>query len=179
MTSDADLMARIAAGDRAAALEELVGRYSGPIFGLGLRLHSDRGTAEELVQDTFVRVWRNAARYDPARGSVRTFVYAIARRAAVDQRRRVASRPLMTVEAIDDPSTDEPYEQLMTGMEVRAAMQRLPENHRMALELAYDEDLSQPQIAERLQIPLGTVKSRAHHALRALRKELEVRDLAA
>ena len=175
MVPDAELMQRVAAGDRSDALEELVCRYSGQIFGLGLRLHSDRGTAEELVQDTFVRVWRSADRYDPERGSVRTFVYAIAKRAAIDQRRRVASRPLPTVDVLDDADADEPYDRLITGLEVRAALGSLNPAHRETLELAYDEDLTQPQIAERLQIPLGTVKSRAHHALRALRAELEVR----
>lgn len=180
MASDADLMLRIAAGDRSDALETLVARYSSAIFGLGMRLHSDRGTAEELVQDTFVRLWRSAERYDPERGSVRTFVYAIARRAAIDQRRRVASRPLPTVEALDETGDDdEPYERLMTGLEVRAALGTLSDKHRVTLELFYDEDLSGPQIAERLQIPLGTVKTRAHHALRALRKELEVRGVVA
>lgn len=178
MVSDTELMDRIAGGDRGAALEELVTRYSSQIFGLGLRLHGDRGTAEELVQDTFVRVWRSASRYDPDRGSVRTFVYAIARRAAIDQRRRVASRVLPTVEALEErPDTVEEYERLMTGLDVRAALQTLPEKHRETLELVYDEDLSGPQIAERLSIPVGTVKSRAHHALRALRKEMEGRGL--
>lgn len=180
MTSDAELMGRVASGDRGAALEELVRRYSAQIFGLGVRLHGDRGTAEELVQDTFVRVWRSADRYDPNRGSVRTFVYAIARRAAIDQHRRVASRPLPTVEQLDDAADGgEEYERLMTGLDVRAALQTLPEKHRETLELVYDEDLSGPQVAERLQIPVGTVKSRAHHALRALREELEVRGLVA
>lgn len=179
MDSDAELMARIAAGDRDAALEELVGRYSRQIFGLGLRLHGDRGTAEELVQDTFVRLWRSAQRYDPLQGSVRSFVYTLAHRAAIDQRRRVASRPLPSVEALEDtPDASEDYERMMTGLDVRAALQMLPDKHRQTLELVYDEDLSGPQIAERLQIPVGTVKSRAHHALRALRAEMEVRGLA-
>lgn len=137
--------------------------------------------AEEMVQDTFVRLWRSAGRYDPKRGSVRTFVYAIARNAAIDQQRRVASRPLATFEELEELEDhgEEPYDQLILGLEVRDAMQALSEKHRQTLELFYDEDLSQPQIAERLQIPLGTVKTRAHHGLRALRQEMEVRGLVA
>lgn len=173
-------MAQIASGEDGPALEALVDRYSGPLFGLGMRMLNDRGQAEEMVQDTFVRLWRSAGRYDPARGSVRTFIYAIARNAAIDQTRRRASRPLPTVERLEDHvDTDEPFERLILGLEVREALGTLSDKHRETLELFYDEDLSQPQIAERLQIPLGTVKTRSHHALKALRQAMEVRGLAA
>jgi len=167
------------AGDRGEPLEALVERYSGPLFGFGLRLLRDRGMAEEMVQDTFVRLWRGAKRYDPERGSVRTFVYAIARNAAIDLQRRAASRPLATDEG-DLGSAglgDEPFDKLVLGLDVRSALQTLSDKHRQTLELAYDDDLTQRQIAERLGIPLGTVKTRSHHALRALRQELEVRGL--
>ncbi len=172
-------MARMGAGDRGEPLEALVERYSGPLFGFGLRLLRDRGMAEEMVQDTFVRLWRGAKRYDPERGSVRTFVYAIARNAAIDLQRRAASRPLATDEG-DLGSAgpgDEPFDKLVLGLDVRSALQTLSDKHRQTLELAYDDDLTQRQIAERLGIPLGTVKTRSHHALRALRQELEVRGL--
>ena len=172
-------MARMGAGDRGEPLEALVERYSGPLFGFGLRLLRDRGMAEEMVQDTFVRLWRGAGRYDPERGSVRTFVYAIARNAAIDLQRRAASRPLSTDEG-DLGSAgpgDEPFDKLVLGLDVRSALQTLSDKHRQTLELAYDDDLTQRQIAERLGIPLGTVKTRSHHALRALRQELEVRGL--
>jgi RNA polymerase sigma-70 factor, ECF subfamily len=172
----------VAAGDGGEALRLLVDRYSGVLYGLGLRLLGDRGMAEELVQDTFVRLWRSAGRFDPERGSVRTFVYAIARNAAIDLRRRAASRPLGGPEleqagtiADDD---EEPFELLMLGLELRDAMRALSDKHREALELLYDEDLSQRQAAARLGVPLGTVKTRAHHALRALRAELERREVA-
>ncbi len=138
--------------------------------------------AEELVQDTFVRLWRSAGRFDPARGTVRTFIYAIARNAAVDLRRRAASRPLggpgLDEGRGADQLADEPFERLVEGLEVRAAMSALSPKHRETLELAYDEDLSQSQIAARLGIPLGTVKTRAYHALRALKGELERRGVA-
>ena len=172
-------MARMGAGDRGEPLEALVERYSGPLFGFGLRLLRDRGMAEEMVQDTFVRLWRGAKRYDPERGSVRTFVYTIARNAAIDLQRRAASRPLST-DAGDLGSAgagDEPFDKLVLGLDVRSALQTLSDKHRQTLELAYDDDLTQRQIAERLGIPLGTVKTRSHHALRALRQELEVRGL--
>lgn len=172
-------MARMGAGDRGEPLEALVERYSGPLFGFGLRLLRDRGMAEEMVQDTFVRLWRGAGRYDPERGSVRTFVYTIARNAAIDLQRRAASRPLATDEGDlgSAGAGDEPFDKLVLGLDVRSALQTLSDKHRQTLELAYDDDLTQRQIAERLGIPLGTVKTRSHHALRALRQELEVRGL--
>lgn len=180
---EAELMARIAAGDEGEPLGRLIDRYSRPLFGLGMRLLGDRGAAEELVQDSFTRVWRSAGSYDPQRGSVRTFVYTLARRAAIDLHRRSARAP-NPVEpgAVDQPLGHEPgvpddFERLLTGMEVRGAMDSLSAPHLEVLELFYDEGLTQRQISERLGVPLGTVKTRAYHALRALRGQLEGRGL--
>jgi RNA polymerase sigma-70 factor, ECF subfamily len=80
---EAALVARLAAGDRGEPLATLYERYGGRVYGLGLQLLGDRGMAEELVQETFVRLWRASERFDPARASVRTFVFTLARRAAV------------------------------------------------------------------------------------------------
>ena len=173
------MVARIAQGERGEPLEALVDVYSVRLFGLGMRMLGDRGMAEELVQDTFVRIWRGAGRYDPGRGSVRTFVYAVARNAAIDLQRRSASRPLPSATAIEERhgGGEEAFERLILGLELRSAMDTLSDKHRDTLLLYYEEDLTQPQIARRLEIPLGTVKTRAHHALRALRREMEVRGL--
>jgi RNA polymerase sigma-70 factor, ECF subfamily len=175
------LMSRVAAGDAGDPLGELIGRYSRPLFGLGLRLLGDRGLAEELVQDSFVRIWRNAHSFDPERGSVRTFVYTIARRAAIDLQRRSKRVPLpVEPNPADralgtDPAAADPFERLLVGIEVRDAMAALSGAHREVLELYYDAGLTQRQIAERLGVPLGTVKTRTYHALRAMRAELEGR----
>lgn len=133
------------------------------------------------MQESFVRLWRSAPSYDPSKGSVRTFLYTLAHRAAVDFKRRPASRPLDTR---DDPVAEsspgtESFEALVLGLDVRDAMTTLSDNHREVLELHYREDLTQRQIAERLGAPLGTVKTRTYHALRALRSELEERELVA
>src|SRR5262245_29700571 len=92
---EASLMERLAAGDRGEPLELLYDGYARTVYGLGLLLLHDRGLAEDLVQETFVRVWRSAGRYDRRRGSVRTFVLTLARRAAVDlwRRHRVSTPP--------------------------------------------------------------------------------------
>lgn len=171
---EAALLERVAAGDRGAPLVELYRRYEGRLYGLGLRLLRDRGLAEELVQETFVRLWRNAGQFDPERGSVRAFVFTIARRLAIDLWRRPSSRPF-------EPDPEEragggdPVEQALVGITVRDAMNSLSGDHRQVLELSYDEQLTQVQIAERLGVPLGTVKSRTFHALRAMKQALAER----
>ena len=176
---DARLLARVAAGDDREALVDLYRRYETPLYRLGLRLLKDGGMAEELVQDTFVRLWRSAPRFDPARGSVRAFTFAIAYAVAGDLRRRAASRPLELAPAGDversAPAAPETLDQVLLGMAVGDALDSLSEKHAVVLRMYFEEDLSQPQIADRLGIPLGTVKTRTHHGLRALRAELEER----
>ncbi len=178
---EVELMSRIADGELGEPLGQLIGRYSRPLFGLGMRLLGDRGMAEELVQDSFVRLWRNAHSFDPERGSVRTFVYTIARRAAIDLQRRAKRVPVpLDPDPVEralgtDPAAPDAFERLLVGIEVRDAMTSLSSAHREVLELAYDRGLSQRQIADRLGVPLGTVKTRTYHALRAMRAELDQR----
>ena len=175
---EASLVARVAAGDRGAPLAELYRRYEGRLYGLGLRLLGDPGLAEELVQETFVRLWRNAPRFDAARGSVSTFVFTLARRIAIDLWRRPSSRPFA-------PPPDElvapgdAMDRLVVGLTVRDALESLSPAHREVLELSYSGDLKQTEIAERLGLPLGTVKTRTYYALRALKLALEERGLDA
>lgn len=127
-----------------------------------------------------MRIWRSAGHFDPERGSVATFVYTIARRAAVDLHRRVSSRPLgeLTEHELvrrDAFESGGEIEQVVLGIDVREALDPLSEEQRSVLELHYREDLTQQQIADRLGLPLGTVKSRTLYGLRALRVELEGR----
>jgi RNA polymerase sigma-70 factor, ECF subfamily len=166
-------------GDREESLSALYEAYGGQIYGLGVHLLRDAGLAEDLVQETFVRLWRSAHRYDGARSSVRTFVFTLARRAAVDLWRR---RGVAVPYELDEPEAEgaagnEAFEQLLLRLAVGEALTELSPAHREVLELQYREDLTQAQIAERLGIPLGTVKTRAMHALRALTRYLDERDL--
>ena len=171
---DAELLGAVADGDRGDPLRELYRRYASRVYGLGVQLLSDRGLAEELVQETFVRVWRNAGRFDPARGSPATFIFTIARRLAIDLWRRPSSRPI----EIDPPLPSEDHvDRLVVGLGVRDALDSLTEPHRQVLELSYRDDLKQGEIAEKLGIPLGTVKTRTYHALRSLRSALEERGI--
>ena len=165
--------------DREEPLAELYEAYGGQIYGLGLHLLRDAGLAEDLVQETFVRLWRSAHRYDRSRSSVRTFVFTLARRAAIDlwRRRGVAVPHELSEPEAEGAAGNEAFEQLLLRLAVGEALAELSPAHREVLELAYREDLTQAQIAERLGIPLGTVKTRAMHALRALTRYLDERDL--
>ncbi len=129
------------------------------------------------MQDTFIRIWRSAHRFDPARGNAGGWVMTIARNAAIDQhRRRPPVAAELTAEPVDD---DDAFDALVTGLLVREALEALTPAHREVLELAYDRELTQTGIAERLGLPLGTVKSRTYHALRELRDALEERGVHA
>jgi RNA polymerase sigma-70 factor, ECF subfamily len=176
---DADLLARVAGGDLGHPLEELYDRYAGRLYGLGLRLLGDPGLAEELVQETFVRLWQSARRYDPQRGSVTSFVFTIARRLAIDLRRRPSSRPFAELEASQGADLDpgDAVDRLLIGLHVRDALSSLPDSQREVLELLYLQDLTQRQVADRVGVPLGTVKTRAFYGLRALKEALSARDV--
>ncbi len=180
-------MARLASGDREEPVQALYDVYGQRIYALGMRLLGDSGMAEDLVQETFVRLWRSSPRFDPQRGSLRGFLFTIARRTAVDLRRRPAARPLDALEHGDDrdpgeradPSGREElaFDQALLSLDVREAMSGLSVEQRRVLELHFDEDLTQRQISERLDVPLGTVKTRTFHALRNLRGRLEADDV--
>jgi RNA polymerase sigma-70 factor, ECF subfamily len=178
-SAEAALVARLATGDVDEPVARLYDRYGRQVYRLGLRLLGERGRAEDLVQDTFVRLWQAAPRFDPAQGTVRTFLFVLARRAAVDHQRRAAARPPGPPR--DPRAAHEPVaaagEDALAGLEVREALESLPPKHRQVLELGYDHDLSQSQIAQHLDVPLGTVKTRTYHALRALGDELRERGI--
>ena len=178
---DAVLLAAVAAGDRTEPLEELFRRYAGRLYALGLGLLGDAGLAEELVQESFVRLWRQAPRFDPARGSVATFVFALARRIAVDLWRRPSSRPLIPDHAAAGwaPGAGDPAADVVDGVVVRHALESLSPAHRQVLELSYQGGLTQREIAHQVGVPLGTVKTRTYHALRALKVALEAQGVDA
>lgn len=170
---EAELMARVAAGDHGAPLEELYDRYATRLYAVGLRLLNSQGLAEDLVQETFVRLWQQARRFDPERGSVGTFVFAIARRYAIDLRRRQSARPSEVELLQDQAAGSDPAEALLDSLTIREALQSLRPRHRQVLELYLLEGRKQTEIAELLDLPLGTVKTRTYHAVRAFRLALE------
>ncbi|HKE97875.1 MAG TPA: sigma-70 family RNA polymerase sigma factor [Actinomycetes bacterium] len=181
---DAVLLEQVAEGDLGPPLEALYDRFAGRVYGLGLRLLGDDGLAQELVQETFMRVWRSVGRYDPDRGSVATWVFTIARRIAIDLSRRPSSRPFAEelgpeTEKLADRATGEIVDRLLIGLDVRDALDSLSPSHREVLELLYLQDLTQAEAASRLDVPLGTVKTRSYHGIRALRHAFEERGVHA
>ncbi len=173
--TDAQLMERLSADATGEALRALYRSYSGELLGFALNALGERGAAEEVVQEVFTRAWRNADRYDPARGSVRTWLYQIARHAIIDMRRRASARPALAAgEAFSEAGTAaDSIEQAMLGWQVAAALERLTPEHRQMIRLAHFQGLSVREIAQRCELPVGTVKSRTWYALRSLRLVLE------
>lgn len=169
---EAYLVSRIAAGDIDAPVEELYHRYAARLYRTGIQLLGDGGLAEELVQECFVRLWRTAGRFDLTRGTVAAYLFVIARSIAADLRKRPSSRPLVPVEEAHIPAQSDSSERIVETLMVRDAMESLSPAHRQVLILVNDEGLTQSQIAERLNLPLGTVKTRLFHGLRALRTAL-------
>jgi RNA polymerase sigma-70 factor (ECF subfamily) len=173
--SDATLVERLPLDSSGDELRELYRRYSAELYGFTLNALTDRELAEEVVQDVFARAWRRAADYDPRRGSVRTWLYAITRNRIVDARRRAAVRPgLAQHEAEEVPADlDSELEQAVLRWQMAAALTRLSPEHREVIRLAHYGGLTLREISERKGIPLGTVKSRTSYAMRTLRLILD------
>ncbi len=162
------LLRRLTAGDH-HALGEVYDRYAGLVNGLALRILHDRTDAEDVVQEVFVQVWRQADRFDPTRGSPEAWICTIARTRALDRLRRRASRREEPSEAAPGASEPPRTEQALA---VRKALDTLNPDQRKALELAYFEGLTQTEIAARLGEPLGTIKTRIRTAMIRLRDVL-------
>ena len=173
--NDAQLMERLREDATGEALRALYRTYGGELLGFALNSLGERGAAEEIVQEVFTRAWRHAERYDPARGSVRTWLYQIARHAIIDARRRASVRPALPLHepAADSEPASDSLEQAMLGWQVATALERLSPEHRQMIRLAHLQGLTMREIAERCNLPVGTVKSRTWYALRALRLVLE------
>jgi RNA polymerase sigma-70 factor, ECF subfamily len=172
---DADLVAQIAAGDLGEPVAELYRRHSGRLYRFGLQLLGNNGLAEELVQECFVRLWRTAGRFDTSRGTVAGYLFVIARSIAADLHKRPSSRPLAPVDEEQVPQQPDEVDRIVNTLAVRDALDSLSPAHREVLMLVHGEGLTQAQIADRLGVPLGTVKTRMFHGLRALKTALAER----
>ena len=177
---DRDLLRRIADGDR-ESFRRLFARYAPTAMALAQRVVRQAHLAEETVQEAFLAVWRRPGGYDPERGSVRAWLMSTVHHRAVDavrreeaQHRRADEAMLHAPDVEYDPA-DAVVEEMGLPEEreaVRRAMGSLPDDQRRVIELMYFEGLSQSRIAETLELPLGTVKSRTLLAMRRLRGEL-------
>jgi RNA polymerase sigma-70 factor (ECF subfamily) len=177
LEADADVLRRLAAGDR-EAVGELYDRHAARVLGLAYRIVRNTSDAEDVVQDVFAQAWRTAPNYQASRGTVAGWLLMMARTRAIDRLRARQTRRDAGAEPDPErvPSNAVPVpDQIIANQQaarVRGAMVALPSEQKTALELAYFEGLSQSEIAERLQIPLGTVKTRIRSALALLRRSV-------
>lgn len=174
---DQELLKQIVTG-KEEALAVLYDRYGGLVFSVAMRIVRDRQSAEEITLDIFKRVWRSGHTYQPGRGKVRNWLGGMARNRAIDYLRRQETRPdvvnLAWLEKAEhvNPTHRNPEAAVRLSLEqerVRQALAELPEEQQEALALAYFGGFSQSEIADRLQAPLGTVKTRIRLAMQKLR----------
>ena len=158
---DSALVDRMRTGDE-AALSTLYDRYSAMLFGMLTRILRDQQAAEEVLQDLFLQLWRNAAQFDSARGSLPAWLMVIGRNRAISRLRGRRDREVLEDEA----------QRAQLARNISVALQQLPVEQRQALELAYFEGMTQSEIASQTGIPLGTVKTRVRTAMQSLRQIL-------
>ncbi len=170
----------------AEALAELYDRMGTTVFSIILRITRDSAAAEDVTQDVFLRVWHRSPTFDVGRGSLCHWVLLIARCGAIDywrSRSSVQSRRNVSIETLDHAvaagSAPDGWQLYAEATDIRAALNRLNPKHRQLLELAYFDGLSQSEIAQRLQLPLGTVKTWVRLALRQIREALDSSPVAA
>jgi RNA polymerase sigma-70 factor, ECF subfamily len=176
--TEPELMALVARGDHDAFIA-VYERHSRAAIAFALQMIRNREAAEEIVQETFVNLWRRAGSYNSSRGSLRTFVLAIVRYRALDALRKQSVRPPTNTsdEGLDESQeapgrTDVEAARREEAASVRAALGRLPKAQSRAIELAFFAGLSHSEIAAQLGMPLGTVKSRIRSGMEILRGEL-------
>lgn len=182
--SDEVLAARVARGDR-TAFETLYDRHASIVLGLALRITGERAAAEDILQETFWRVWQSAADYQPARGPFIGWLFRIARNLAIDAYRRRSARPQAIsaemadagpiLDRVPDPAINvsEQAQSNVRARQVRDAMKSLPSEQRQVIELAYFYGMTRQEIAETTGEPLGTIHTRARLGLQKLRDTLE------
>ena len=177
---DRALMSRIRGGDQ-DAFRSLFRRYAPTAMALARRVLRRPTLAEETVQEAFLSVWKDPERFDPERGSLRAWLMSVVHHRAIDLVRREEAQQRRSLESITDPLTEqddpgigvvEDVSRAQERLEVRRALEALPSAQRQVVELMYFGGYSQTQIADSMDIPLGTVKSRAMLGMRRLRGAL-------
>jgi len=176
--ADEDLMQLVQRAE-AAAFEVVYDRHAGASFSLAYRMCGARQLAEEVVQEAFLSIWRSGARYDRRRGSVRTWILGITHHRAIDVLRRgvVQDRHRASDEGMAErfeasERTEAEVARREEALEVRGALEDLPDEQRRAIELAYYGGFTQSEIAEMLGVPIGTVKGRMRLGMEKMRDRL-------
>jgi len=175
---DPELVERLRRRDP-AAMTEIYDRFGRLVFSLIVRMVRDESVAEDLVQETFLRIWTRSQIFDGTRGALGAWIVTVARNRAIDYIRSSAGRASeqsVDLERFESPAAfanaESELVQAERGRRTRESLMKLPANQREALELAYFEGLTQTEIAERMKQPLGTVKTWMRTGMRVLREEL-------
>ncbi|MFL5868632.1 MAG: RNA polymerase sigma factor [Thermoleophilaceae bacterium] len=176
--ADEEVMQLVQQGDP-RGFELLYDRHGGAAFSLAYRMTGNRTAAEDVAQEAFLSIWRSRLRYQPERGSVRTWVLGIVHNRAIDALRRnlVHERRRTTAEGLEERQeaperTDVEAARREEARHVQSALETLPEEQRRTIELAYFGGFSHSQIAEMLETPIGTVKGRMRLGLEKMRRQL-------
>jgi RNA polymerase sigma-70 factor (ECF subfamily) len=175
---EGDLARRLRARD-AGAMRELYDRYGRLVYSLILRIVRNSGAAEDLVQETFLRVWNRMQAFDPERGALGPWVLTVARNRAIDYLRSTDGRmsaSTLELDRLEQPGQFCDFEDRALSLDrarrLKEAFEKLTPHQKTVVELAYFEGLSQTEMAERMQQPLGTVKTWIRSALKVLREQL-------
>lgn len=176
--ADAALIAKMMAGDE-SALSALYDRYAPMLFGMLSRVLNDRQAAEEVLQDLFLQLWRNAGQFDASRGSLPAWLMVIGRNRAISRLRGRRDREVLEENEGDFAGTfassqniEDEAARAQLARTISAALEKLPAEQRQAVELAYFEGMTQSEIAAKTGTPLGTVKTRVRTAMQTLRQIL-------
>jgi RNA polymerase sigma-70 factor, ECF subfamily len=176
--ADEEVMQLVQQGDP-RAFELMYDRHGGAAFSLAYRMTGDRVAAEDVSQEAFLSIWRSRLRYQPQRGSVRTWVLGIVHHRAIDSLRRsvVHGRRRSPLEGVEEwyeapERTDVEAARREEAANVRTALETLPDEQRKTIELAYFGGFSHSEIAEMLEMPIGTVKGRMRLGLEKMRRQL-------
>jgi RNA polymerase sigma-70 factor (ECF subfamily) len=178
LLADEEMMQLVQRGEP-RAFELLYDRHGGAAFSLAYRMSGDRLAAEDIAQEAFLSIWRSRLRYQPERGSVRTWVLGIVHNRAIDSLRRnlVHERRRSTMEGVEEREqapelTEVEAVRREEARELRGVLETLPDDQRRTIELAYFGGFSQSEIAEMLDMPIGTVKGRMRLGLEKMRRAL-------
>ncbi|HET7656727.1 MAG TPA: sigma-70 family RNA polymerase sigma factor [Bacillales bacterium] len=173
--TDAELYSKVQSGDQ-NALELLYDKYEKLLYSFSYRMTKQQQSAEEVVQEVFIKVWKGQGDYDPEKGKFSSWLLTIARNASIDlmRKQKVQTFELEERDSLvsEDPSTEDLVEWKETGSKLRKAVLKLGEEQRMIIESFYFKGNTQRFIAEQFDLPLGTVKGRIRLALKHLRETL-------
>ena len=178
LEAEIELLKRIGQGDR-RSFEELYDRFAGVLFSTAYRLLKNQQAAQDVLQDVFTQIWKKAPLYSPDRGRPMTWAVTLTRNKAIDLLRATRRRGCLqdnvqqefeTFEQFDDRSSFNAVTSAETSKLVRDAMQKLSKDQRQAIELAFFSSMTQTEIAERLNAPLGTIKARIRRGMMTLRE---------